>query len=141
MVIAPIWAAASNAPGYMIFTVTLVVLAAALVIAATIRGILKSSAKTGQLRLHVYADERHPTRLSDSNIFRYYYMRNIVHIISPAGREETGNAFLFVSFVDDVIINTLEVTSPDAKLPRHEVKEYNQRYAIIVLMSFCLFAP
>jgi hypothetical protein len=37
----------------------------------------------------------------------------------------------FVSFDRDVLIKTLEISSPDFKLPRHETKEYNQRFAIV----------
>jgi len=38
---------------------------------------------------------------------------------------------LFVTFEDDVVIRTLVVQSPDMLLPIYEVKEFNQRYAII----------
>jgi sorbitol-specific phosphotransferase system component IIA len=38
---------------------------------------------------------------------------------------------LFVTFEDDVTVGTLNVRSPDMQLPVYEVKEFNQRYAII----------
>jgi len=39
---------------------------------------------------------------------------------------------LFVSFENDVVVSTIKVRSPDMQLPVYEIKEFNQRYAIIV---------
>ena len=44
-------------------------------------------------------------------------------------------ATLFVSFEDVVVIHTLTDRSPDMQLPIYEVKEFNQRYAIIQFMD------
>jgi hypothetical protein len=53
--------------------------------------------------------------------------------VSPGGEKRIASlATLFVSFENDVAINTLVVRSPDMRLPIYEVKEFNQRYAIIV---------
>jgi len=41
-------------------------------------------------------------------------------------------ATLFVTFENDVVISTLNVRSPDMQLPPYEVKEFNQRFAVIV---------
>lgn len=90
-----------------------------------------------RLRLHVYADNRVPEALAAENIFRWYYLRHVIVTMSPAG--EKTSAFplttLFVTFEPEVRISTLKVQSPDIALPAHEVKEFNQRYAIIAFMG------
>jgi hypothetical protein len=89
------------------------------------------------LRLHIYGDNRTPERISADNIFRWYYLKTIV-MREPKGAQqiapqsETIAATLFVTFEPEVKISTIQVQSPDAKLPFYEVKEFNQRYAIIV---------
>ena len=52
----------------------------------------------------------------------------------PAGQQqsEAVSATLFVTFQPEVKISTIQVRSLDVKLPVYEVKEFNQRYAIIV---------
>lgn len=47
-------------------------------------------------------------------------------------RVEKSLPTLFMTFDPEVRISTLSVRSPDMKLPRHEVKEFNQKFAIIV---------
>lgn len=85
------------------------------------------------LRLHVFGDHRVPSRLAQENIFRWYYIQMAVEGISPQGSERVATfATLFVTFDDDVSVHTLTVQSPDMQLPIYEVKEFNQRYAIIV---------
>ena len=39
---------------------------------------------------------------------------------------------LFINFDRPVNVGTLSVNSPDMALPMHEVKEFNNRFAIIV---------
>lgn len=85
------------------------------------------------LRLHIFGDHRIPNRLSQENIFRWYHLQMAVHGITPQGRQRVATcSTLFVTFDEDVAIHTLTVHSPDMQLPVYEVKEYNQRYAIIV---------
>jgi hypothetical protein len=85
------------------------------------------------LRLHIYGDNRTPDRIAAENIFRWYYLKHIIVTDMPEGkrRSESISATLFVSFEPQVKISTIQVRSPDVKLPLHEVKEFNQRYAII----------
>jgi hypothetical protein len=87
------------------------------------------------LRLHIYNDQRQPERLTAENIFRWYHLKTIAVLIDPkTGRaaEQVFNTTLFVSFDSDVRIGTLQARSPDMTLPQFEVKEFNQRYAIVV---------
>ena len=85
------------------------------------------------LRLHMYGDNRIPDRIAEENIFRWYYLKNVIVMSDPAGQQsEAVSAILFVTFQPEVKISTIHVRSPDVKLPLYEVKEFNQRYAIIV---------
>jgi hypothetical protein len=85
------------------------------------------------LRLHIFGDHRAPNRLDQENIFRWYYLQMVVNGIGPQGQQRVATwATLFLTFEDDVTINTIHVRSPDMQLPVYEVKEFNQRYAIIL---------
>jgi len=87
-----------------------------------------------KLRLHVYADHRVPDSLHAENIFRWYYLRQVLYTINITGEQASTclSTTLFVSFEPEVRITSLKVRSPDIVLPPHEVKEFNQRFAIIV---------
>lgn len=130
--LAPVWALLAGAPGYITLTVLLASLAAALVIIEKLRRLLNDTWRTAFLRLQIYGDERVPIRIGGENVFRWFHLRNLFRAPLPNGEMISGESgTLFVTFDRDVRISTLEVHSPDAQLPQHEVKEYNQRYAII----------
>lgn len=93
----------------------------------------RSVVKIASLRLHIFGDHRTPERLSFENIFRWFYLQTAINGVGPSGITRIGIlATLFVAFENDVVISTLNVRSPDMQLPTYEVKEFNQRYAIIV---------
>ena len=95
--------------------------------------IKRKTAKTASLRLHMFGDHRPPDRLESENIFRWYCIYNLFNNVSPQGFSSTiVSTILFLSFDYDVSISTLKISSPDISLPIHEVKEFNQRFAIIV---------
>ena len=84
------------------------------------------------LKLHIFGDHRAPERIDHENIFRWYYLQNAVMTMSPSGPEQiAGFVTLYISFDPEVEISTLRVRSPDMALPVYEVKEFNQRYAIV----------
>lgn len=88
---------------------------------------------TAFLRLHIYRDHRTPDRLEAKNIFRWYYLSHIILGQTIDGKnEEIEIPTLFITFDPEVRITSLKVRSPDMELPRHEVKDFNQKYAIIV---------
>lgn len=89
------------------------------------------------LRLHVYADHRVPDALTAENIFRWYHLRQGIVTVTPDGKEQVSFPMttLFVTFEPEVRVSTLKVQSPDIALPAHEVKEFNQRFAIIAFMG------
>ena len=92
-------------------------------------------ADTEILHLHLYGDERVPTLISSNNVWRWYYLRNIIKGVTKKGKlpETIGTiTILFISFDRPVKVTTLEVRSSDTRLPTHEVKEFNNRFAIIV---------
>jgi len=89
--------------------------------------------RLASLRLHISGDHRAPDRIEADNIFRWYYLQNIVQEISTNGEAVKQHAMctLFVTFESDVTVSTVKVQSPDMELPVYEVKDFNQRYAII----------
>ncbi len=92
----------------------------------------QSLADKALLRLHIFKDHRIPDCLEAKNIFRWYYLRHVLFGKSAEGKDlEIELPTLFVSFQPEVRITTLKVRSPDIRLPRHEVKEFNQKFAII----------
>ena len=92
----------------------------------------KRVAPNALLRLHVFGDHRAPQLLLAENIFRWYYFQTAINQVGPQGVVQVGKLItLLVTFEDDVVIHTLRVMSPDMLLPIYEVKEFNQRYALI----------
>lgn len=85
------------------------------------------------LRLHMFGDHRTPSHIASENIFRWYYLYyQVGGLDRKKGVVKIGAAVtLYVSFENDVQISTLVVSSPDMHLPLYEVKEFNQRFAII----------
>ena len=91
-------------------------------------------ADSAELQLHIYPDQRTPTRLSYSNIWRWYYMKLVlIGIDKSTGLKQQQNvtSTLFLTFDTPVRVGTLEVSSPDIRLPMHEVKDFNDRSAIV----------
>jgi hypothetical protein len=69
------------------------------------------------------------------NVWRWYYLRTIVVAVEKeTGKEERQDVVttLFVNFDNPVSVGTVEVSSPDMRLPLYEVKEFNNRFAIIM---------
>jgi hypothetical protein len=126
----PTWAAQAG----IAVGILLLGLAAGLIIADRRNPEAETLADTADLQIHIYADTRTPTRLSYSNIWRWYYMKQVLVQLSPdTGAEQRRNltATLFLTFDTPVKIGTLEVSSPDIQLPLHEVKDFNNRSAVI----------
>jgi hypothetical protein len=91
---------------------------------------------SASLRLHIFGDHRAPNALSFDNIFRWYYLQSAVISVGTQGNQRLATfGTLFVTFEDDVTVGTLNVRSPDMQLPVYEVKEFNQRYAIITFQD------
>ena len=124
-----------------LFAAFLLELAATVFAIATKGNILEESApkktdafKTASLTLHIWGDHRAPDRVAFENIFRWYYLQNIINGITESGEAVTQHVMstLFLSFESDVAITTITVQSPDMALPVYEVKEFNKRFSIIV---------
>jgi hypothetical protein len=86
-----------------------------------------------EIRLRSYGDTRMPEKLSDENVWRWFVLRTLQMNISNPKRPKTQeiHCTLYLSFDKPIRAGTLTISSPDAKLPRHEVKEFNNRYAIV----------
>jgi hypothetical protein len=92
----------------------------------------RKTLKGASLKLHMFGDHRTPERIAADNIFRWFYLQTAIHGVSPSGVTRIGTlSTLFVAFDSDVVVSTIRVRSPDMQLPIHEVKEFNQRYAIV----------
>ncbi len=90
--------------------------------------------KDAWIRFHLYGDERTPERLEIENVWRWYYLRLIaIGVDKKAGvKEQLLQTVFFLTFDRPVKIGTLEISSPDFKLPRYEVKDFSSRSAIVV---------
>lgn len=85
-----------------------------------------------ELRMQSYGDERVPTVVSQINVWRWFYGRNIFQGFDPTGnpRNMAVAVSLFVSFDKPTKVGTMTVHA-DFRLPRYEVKEFNNRFAVI----------
>ena len=85
------------------------------------------------LRLHVYGNSRLPDRLSATNVWRWFCLNDILVMMKQDGTkdQEIITSKLFVSFDQPVGVGTMTVRS-DKPLSHYEVKEFNNRFAIIV---------
>jgi hypothetical protein len=117
--------------------VLLLGVALGMVIADRRQARLKAPVDRAVLRLRVYADTRLPERIHFENIFRWYYFPGTFQLKDQEGNIVGSQAIvtLFVSFEPEVKISTLKVRALEGNLPTHEVKEFNQRFAIIVFMG------
>jgi hypothetical protein len=93
-------------------------------------------ADRAQLRLHVYGDTRLPDRLAAANIWRWYYMHEVLVMMNQDGSKnrEILTSKLFISFDQPVSVGTMTVRA-DKPLPHYEVKEFNNRFAIIAFLE------
>ena len=82
---------------------------------------------SAEIKFHLYGDARTPEMLFNQNIWRWYNL----NVLNLESKEVLFNS-LFISFDKPILTGTLKITSPDMKLPIYEVKEYNNRFAIIV---------
>jgi hypothetical protein len=85
-----------------------------------------------ELRLHIYGDHRLPDRIAGINIWRWYYMHDVLVLLNQDGskKSEILTSKLFISFDQPVGVGTMTVRS-DKPLAGYEVKEFNNRFAII----------
>ena len=91
-------------------------------------------AQEAHLRLLVYNDERTPTRISEKNIWRWFWLRDILTMVATDGTMSSTATItiLFLSFETPMITSSVEIQSPDFTLPRYEVKAFYPRFAIVV---------
>lgn len=94
-------------------------------------------ARKADLRLLTYNDERTPTGIGSDNIWRWFWMRDILTAVATDGTvsSETTITILFISFETPVIVSSLEISSPDFTVPRHEVKAFYPRFAIVAFQG------
>jgi hypothetical protein len=98
---------------------------------------LKAPVDRAVLRLRIFGDSRLPERVYYENIFRWYYLPGVIQMKDEHGNTVGSVAIvtLFVSFEPEVKISTLKVRALEGELPTHEVKDFNQRFAIIAFLG------
>ena len=143
------WAFLDGTPGYFIIVIVLLIIASALSISDNIKRLLKETnekeiteknLKTAFIKFQSYGDHRPPEMILSDNIFRWFCLHNLLQS-TQEGPSQEGSSILFISFESDVLIKTLVINTPSTVLPPYEVKEYNQRFAIIVftqLLPSCI---
>jgi len=77
------------------------------------RSFRPATADSAQLSLHYYGDERHPKRISETNIWRWYNYQIIVEMVEDGTGKRSQLVFdtLFMTFDLPVKVGTLEVQS------------------------------
>jgi hypothetical protein len=131
----PYWATIKEQLSWPLAASLAIVLFAATI---TIIRVLSSREKysdTARLSLQTYGDARVPRGLHHENVYRWYQLKNVLHATDPATgqvHDSTVATTIFLAFETPVLVHTLEVQSPDIRLPAYEVKEFNNRFAIIV---------
>src|SRR5258708_22118387 len=93
-------------------------------------------AERASLRLHVYTDNRLPDRLSASNIWRWFYLHDVLVMMNQDGTKnrEILTSKLFISFDQPVAVGTMPIRS-DKPISHYEVKEFNNRFPIIAFQE------
>lgn len=76
------------------------------------------------LRIQLFADARLPTRRQHGNIWRWYTLKNLIRGRDAEGREAdiAFQFILFLVFEAPIAVGQIVVSSPDFRLPDHEVK-------------------
>jgi hypothetical protein len=118
------------------FTPAVAVVISAIIIAAERLGWIEATAEKPTtdtaIALQFYGDYRHPTVISERNLWRYYNLTMQTTLVESSGTKHVmAISVLFVTFVHPVRVGSLIVSSPDIALPMHEVKEFNDRFAVI----------
>jgi len=90
----------------------------------------ETSHSVTQITFHFYGDLRVPIVISNSNVYRWYHIK-LVSQNKEQNVLKSDFVILFICFDNPIPITTFLVNSPDIKLPLYEVKEFNNRFAII----------
>lgn len=94
--------------------IVLIGLAAGLMIGNSRQSVGGQLVDSATLRLHIYSDNRTPQRLSYENIWRWYYMRQVlVGIDKDTGKQVSQDIIctLFGTFDNPVKVGTLTISS------------------------------
>jgi len=110
-----------------------VLLATAILIASQLGWLGSRLARSAELHLRYYGDERPPTIVSHVDVWRWYSLRNAMAVMTAQGVMSASITIIFITFDQPVLAGTLEVRSADFVVPKHEVKEFNNRFAIIAI--------
>ena len=93
-------------------------------------------AKSFDLQLETFGDQRAPGQLSLDNVWRWYFLRTILQVFLKTGETvQAEGQTLFIVFDKPVLTSHIAVSAIGFDLPAYEVKEFTNRYAIIVFFG------
>ena len=90
------------------------------------------------LELRIHGGGRTPTGVRTDNIWRWFTLAfEVVSVSRESGfaPPKPMAAVLFIAFDRPTVTRNLSISSPDMSLPRHEVKDFNARTAIIAFAN------
>jgi hypothetical protein len=123
-------------PNFFSFAPLILVILAGCIFAGIKLGWLKHYADSAHLELRQnVAGRSDPDRVSYSNIWRYFILHQTAAFITPQGTVQGTTAVIFLTFEPYVKITNIRCTSPDAAVPQYEVKQFNQRFAVITFQT------
>lgn len=87
---------------------------------------------SAEISLRIHGDDRAPTKLTEKNVWAFYYLRNEMTTVHPqSGAQVTRTIGNLVLIFDNPIRAENIDVSADFALPRFEVKSFMSRYALI----------
>lgn len=91
-------------------------------------------AESFELHLRFFGDNRPPLMISEKNVWRWYSLRNVFTVMTPDGKaQETAITNIFIAFDKPLWAGVARVSSNDYVVSRHEIKEFNQKFAIVTI--------
>ena len=90
---------------------------------------------TAELHLRYFQGNAVPQAVSSQNVWRFYSLLNTLGIVTSSGVVEGHSTNIFIVFDKPVKVGTLVLSSADYVLPRYEVKELNNRFAVISMFE------
>jgi hypothetical protein len=124
MITSPFWAFAPLA---------LIILATVILIGREIGWIGPKLEDIAELHLRYYQGHPIPTAVSYKNIWRWFSLQNNLYVHTPLGLMTGSNTNIFIAFEKPVKVGTLILSSADYVMPKYEVKEFNNRFAVITI--------
>jgi hypothetical protein len=96
---------------------------------------IRRYAKSAELAIRVHADARQPSRISGTNIGRWFALATRGLVQGQEGnvvQEVTFQTFLFVTFDPWILVGSLEVNGLNMNLPKYQVPKLESDAMILI---------